>query len=78
MKDGKTKKLKVPNQKRKSQVSRVWINPNSTFKGPRGNRTWGGRQLAPPTAARFLELADIALGALGTSHLPVQKKKSAA
>jgi hypothetical protein len=52
--------------------SKVWINPNSTFKGPRSIRGWGQGQLSPPTAARFLELADVALGSV---QPPTRRKK---
>ena len=77
MKDGKTKKLAV-SRKEKSEAAKVWINPNSTFKDPRANRAWDHRQLAPPSVARLLELAEIALGAAKLSHPSVQKKKPAA
>ena len=60
------------------QASRVWINPNSTFKGPRGNRAWDHRLSAPPTAARLLELADIALGPSQPYPPAVKKKRAAA
>lgn len=48
--------------KRGVRAAKVWLNPNCTFKGPRSNRAWEPGQLSPPTAARLLELADIALG----------------
>jgi hypothetical protein len=57
------------------QSSEVWVNPNSTFKGPRGNRAWEHRLQSPPTTARLLELADIALGQI---HPPAVKKKKTA
>lgn len=39
----------------------LWINPHSNLRGPDGDRT-GGRNITPDAGARFLELADIALG----------------
>ena len=75
MKDRKTKKRKLLRKDKPEQVSKVWVNPNSTFKGPRVNRPWDHRQFSPPTAARLLELADIALGSV---HPSVKKKKAAA
>lgn len=77
MKDRKMKK-RVPSKDKREQVSKVWVNPNSTFKGPRGNRAWDHRQLSPPTAARLLELADIALDSVHPSASSVKKKKAAA
>jgi hypothetical protein len=41
----------------------MWINPRSTMRGPAGNRAWDHQQIGNPNSgARFLELADIALG----------------
>jgi hypothetical protein len=41
----------------------LWINPRSNMKGPDGYRAWENRtNISPDSGARFLELADIALG----------------
>ena len=74
----KARKMKACKNKKKSPAPKVWINPNSTFKGPRESRAWDHRQSGPPTASRLLELADIALDAFPPSHSPVKKKKAAA
>lgn len=58
------------------ETSKVWINPNSSFKGPRGG--WEPRQSSPPTTARLLELADVALGLAERSSPQVKKKKAVA
>ncbi|HKW76629.1 MAG TPA: hypothetical protein VJN64_13955 [Terriglobales bacterium] len=51
----------------------MWINPRSTMRGPAGNRAWDHQQIGNPNSgARFLELADIALG---LKRPPVSKKK---
>jgi len=61
----------------KRGASQVWINPNSTFKGPQSLRAWEHRSLEPPTAGRLLELADTALG-LKKDARPAKQKKAAA
>jgi len=61
----------------KRGASQVWINPNSTFKGPQSIRAGEHRSLAPPTAARLLELADTALGLKKDAPLAKQKKTAA-
>ncbi len=40
----------------------LWISPRFTLKGQNGDRAWDHRQIGNPGSARFLELADIALG----------------
>ncbi len=40
----------------------LWISPRFTLKGQSGDRAWDHRQIASPGSARFLELADVALG----------------
>src|SRR5215471_5251302 len=41
----------------------LWIAPRYSLKGPAGERAWEDRPFGgPPNSARFLELADIALG----------------
>lgn len=53
----------------------LWINPRSNLRGTDGNRAWDNRgNISPSDGARFLELADIALGL----KKPVPKKKKAA
>jgi hypothetical protein len=52
----------------------LWISPRFTLKGHSGDRAWDHRQIASPGSARFLELADVALGA--KKHEPRRKKNS--
>jgi hypothetical protein len=40
----------------------LWISPRFSLKGQNGDRAWDHRQIGNPGSARFLELADIALG----------------
>ncbi len=54
-------------------ANEMWINPKSNIKGDRGNRAFDDR-LGVPSSARYLELADYALGL----KKPVVKKKKAA
>jgi len=63
-----------PAKVKQEKPPRVWINPNSSFKGPRSNHS----QLSPPSAARLLELADIALRSAQASPPLAKKKKAAA
>ena len=64
------------NSKRTFNVSKdLWINPRSTLRGPEGNRAWeNAGNISPSKGARFLELADIALGL----KKPASSKKKAA
>jgi len=78
MKNRNKKHKKTPEKKQKRQAPKVWINPNSSFKGPRDSRGGDYRQLSPSTAARFLELADIALRSVQPSLSSARKKKAAA
>ena len=56
----------------------LWINPRSNLRGADGNRGWDTRgNISPISGARFLELADVALG-LKKPPLPRKKKKAAA
>jgi hypothetical protein len=65
-------KHSLPTKHRRSDL---WINPRSNLKGPDGNRAWdNGRNINPHSCARFLELADIALG----QKKPNPEKKKAA
>jgi len=51
----------------------LWINPRSNLKGPDGNRAWNnGGNINAQNGARFMELADIALGL----KKPSEKKKN--
>jgi hypothetical protein len=43
-------------------VNGLWVSPKSLLKGPAGERAWENRAGGIPNAARFLELADLALG----------------
>ena len=54
----------------------LWINPKSNIiRGSEGNRAWDkAGNITPSSGARFLELADIALGL----KKPIAKKKKAA
>jgi hypothetical protein len=40
----------------------LWVAPQFSLKGRDGNRAWDHRHVGDPNSARFLELADIALG----------------
>jgi hypothetical protein len=40
----------------------LWISPRFSLKADNGARAWGASQTDNPGSARFLELADIALG----------------
>jgi hypothetical protein len=40
----------------------LWINPHSNLRGPDGDRSREQGNITPDAGARFLELADIALG----------------
>ena len=53
----------------------LWINPRSNIRGADGSRAWDNRgNISPTSGARFLELADIALGL----KKPAAKKRRAA
>lgn len=53
----------------------LWINPRRNMRGTDGNRAWDNHgNITSSTGARFLELADIALGQKKPSH---KKKKTA-
>lgn len=68
--------MKKPNHGRKKlQPSEdLWINPRSNIRGPEGNRAWeNSGNISPSSGARFLELADIALGL----KKPASSKKKA-
>ena len=57
-------------------IKDLWINPRSNIRGPEGNRAWDNQgNISPNSGARFLELADIALGLKKPAH---KKKKAAA
>jgi len=60
------------------QSSKVWVNPNSSFKGPRAYAHWQRHEAAPPSAARLLELADVVLRDDKPPGPLVKKHKAAA
>lgn len=64
---------KRPNYTPPEEDPDLWVSPNHTLKGNRGERGWDHR-LVPPNSSRFLELADIALGL----KKPTKKKAAAA
>ncbi len=79
--DVKTKDKKDPQnpmEKKKETAPQVWINPNSTFRGPRGNRAWDHPVPVPTTSARLLELANVALGLTDFPAAARKKKRTAA
>jgi len=52
----------------------LWINPHSNLRGPDGDRAWDNLgNISPQGGARFLELADIALG---LKRSAIKKKKA--
>jgi len=58
-------------------VKDLWVNPRSNTRGTDRNAAWDNRQnITPNSCARFLELADIALGLKSPS--PKRKKAYAA
>ena len=51
----------------------MWINPHSNLRGPDGDRGWNNQgNISPGSGARFLELADVALG---LKHPPMPPRK---
>jgi hypothetical protein len=53
----------------------LWVSPRMNLKGPDGNRAWDNLgNITPTSGARFLELADVALG---HKKSPALKKKAA-
>jgi len=47
----------------------LWISPHLSLRGPNGDRAWDrSGNLMPGAGARFLELADIALGIKKPMH----------
>ena len=55
----------------------LWVNPRSNLRGPDGNRAWNNAgNINPANGARFLELADVALGL--KKPTPGKKKAAAA
>lgn len=51
----------------------LWVSPRFSLKGRDGERAWDHRHVGDPNSARFLELADVALGL----KKPEPKKKAA-
>ena len=68
---------KSSGRKRKDPDEQVWINPNSTFKGPGVNRAWDCHDQERSTSARLLELGDIALGLKKPPATPRSRKVAA-
>ena len=67
--------MKRPKQQQETDLSQeMWINPKSNIKGDRGNRAFDDR-LGVPSSARYLELADYALG---LKKAAPKKRKAAA
>jgi hypothetical protein len=60
----KKRKTQKPKKEVPQDISKeMWINPNSSLRGQNGSRAWDHRHIGDPTSgARFLELADLALG----------------
>jgi len=64
-----------PRLPRSAVAKDLWTSPRSNLRGPDGNRAWDNQgNTSPNNGARFLELADIALGL----KKPTPKKKKAA
>ena len=76
--NGKSKKKPSSRSSRRPRVDLskdLWISPHLSFRGRDGNRGWDrSGNLSPGAGARFLELADIALGTKKTGP----KKKAGA
>jgi hypothetical protein len=53
---------KSKSDKTNDHSDELWIAPRYSLKGPAGDRAWENRRGGIPRNARFLELADIALG----------------
>lgn len=66
------KKTKISLQE--DLAKELWISPRFSLKGQNGERAWDHRQVGNPGSARFLELADIALG----TRKPEPRKKAPA
>lgn len=70
-------KKTTPKERQEGLAQDLWINPRSNLKGPDGNRAWNNAgNISPQSGARFLELADIALGI--KKPVPRHKKAAAA
>jgi hypothetical protein len=54
----------------------LWVSSRSLLKGPAGERAWENRPGGIPNSARYLELADLALGL--KKPAPHKKKAAAA
>ncbi|HXO38911.1 MAG TPA: hypothetical protein VN872_09735 [Candidatus Acidoferrum sp.] len=59
--------------KKSDSADGLWVSPRSLLKGPTGERAWENRPGGVPNSARFLELADLALGL----KKPAPRKKAA-
>lgn len=60
MPDGMAKKKRAV--EKDDSANGLWVSPKSPLKGPTGERAWENRPGGIPNSARFLELADLALG----------------
>jgi hypothetical protein len=65
---------KPRNRKKADTEDGLWVAPRYSLKGPAGERAWDSRPGGAPSASRFLELADIAMGI----KKPERPKKRAA
>jgi hypothetical protein len=66
------RRLKTPES---GTAKDLWVNPRSNLRGVDGSRAWdNGGNISPASGARFLELADIALGL----KKPASKRRRAA
>jgi hypothetical protein len=59
---------------KKKDSGELWVSPRSLLKGPTGERAWENRPGGVPNSAKYLELADLALGL----KKPEPRKKKAA
>ncbi|HYX52244.1 MAG TPA: hypothetical protein VE783_02255 [Candidatus Limnocylindrales bacterium] len=61
--------------KRPQEDPDLWVSPNLALRGPNGDRGFHlGGNLPPENGARFLELADIALGLKRPADKPRSRK----
>jgi hypothetical protein len=68
------RKKKIKSAPEEDLSKDLWISPRFSLKGQNGDRAWDHRQTGNPGSARFLELADIALGI----RKPEPRKKTSA
>lgn len=76
--DRRMRRKSKPKMSKVDVAKDLWINPRSNIKGPDGDRAWDNQgNISPNSGAKFLELADIALG-LKKPTTPRKKKAAAA